>query len=94
MNMCLDFLLRQLYSARLAMENRKGAGTVAELWNMRSAYPAEKLMSAARKFDLNWCRRAVVRAAETDLAMKSTGANGEELLIGLLMELAAMSSGR
>ena len=33
-------------------------------------------------------RRAVVRCGETDLAMKSTGADGEELLIGLLMELA------
>ncbi len=81
--------LRQLYSARLAMEERRGAGAVAELWSMRSSYPAEKLMSAARRFDLAWCRHAVIRAAETDLAMKSTGADGQELLVGLLMELAA-----
>lgn len=31
---------------------------------------------------------AVLRCGQTDLAMKSTGADGEELLIGLLMELA------
>ena len=36
--------LRQLYSARLAIENRKGTSYLMELWGMRSAYPAEKLM--------------------------------------------------
>ena len=86
--------LRQLYSARLALEARKGAGAVAELWGMRSSYPAEKLMSAARRFDLDWCRFAVRRCGETDLAMKSTGASGEELLVGLLMELAAAPAKR
>lgn len=86
--------LRQLYSARLALEERKGAGAVAELWGMRSSYPAEKLMNAARRFDLAWCREAVVRAARTDLAMKSTGADGQDLLVGLLMELAALPAGR
>ena len=30
----------------------------------------------------------MIRCGETDLAMKSTGADGEELLISLLMELA------
>jgi DNA polymerase-3 subunit delta len=79
--------MRQLYSARLALEHKKGAKYLAELWKMHP-YPAEKLMNAAHRFDLNWCSRAVVRCAETDLAMKSTGLDGEELLIGLLMELA------
>lgn len=80
--------LRQLYTARLAIEDQKGAGYLMELWGMRSAYPAEKLMQSARRFSLPWCRRAVIRCGETDLAMKSTGAGGEELLISLLMELA------
>lgn len=80
---------RQLYSARLVLERRGSAGDVARLWAMRSSYPAEKLMEAARRFDLAWCRRAVVRCAETDLAMKSvTGADARELLISLLLELA------
>ncbi len=86
--------MRQLYSARLALEDRKGAGAVAELWGMRSSYPAEKLMSAARRFDLDWCRAAVRRCGEVDLAMKSTGADGEALLVGLLMELAATPAKR
>ena len=71
------------------MEERKGAGYLVELWGMRSAYPAQKLMDAARRFDRNWCRWAVVQAAETDLKMKSqAGADGEELLIDLILRLA------
>ena len=80
--------LRQLYTARLAIVHRKGVPYLMELWGMRSAYPAERLMQSARRFSLPWCRRAVLRCGQTDLAMKSTGADGEELLIGLLMELA------
>ena len=55
---------------------------------MKSSYPAERLMQSARRFSLPWCRRAVIRCGQTDLAMKSGGGDGEELLIGLLMELA------
>ena len=81
--------LRQLYSARLCLEGRKSAAYLMELWGMRNSYPAEKLMTAARRFSLPWCRRAVIRCGEVDLAMKSTGADGEELLVAFLMELAA-----
>jgi DNA polymerase-3 subunit delta len=84
--------LRQLYSARLALEAGKGSPYLMELWGLRSAYPADKLMQAARRFSLPWCRRAVVRCGELDLEMKSTGANGEELLIGFLLELARKKS--
>ena len=84
--------LRQLYSARLAIENRKSTSYLMELWGMRSAYPAEKLMQSARRFSLPWCRWAVIRCGEMDLAMKSTGADGEELLTQFLLELAGASS--
>ncbi len=80
--------LRQLYSARLAIEQKKGTAYLMELWGLRSAYPAERLMQSARRFSLSWCRRAVMRCGEADLTMKSTGAPGEEVLIDLLMELA------
>ena len=49
-------------------------------------------MGAARRFALPWCRRAVVRCGEVDLAMKSTGQDGQQLLTGLLLELAAPAS--
>ena len=80
--------LRRLYTARLAIEERKSAGYLMELWGMRSAWPAEKLMQSARRFSLPWCRNAVLRCAQCDLAMKSTGADGEELMTSLLLELA------
>ena len=81
--------LRQLYSARLCLESHKGSQYLMELWGMKSPYPAEKLMSAAGRFDLKWCRRAVARAAETDLALKSSpGADSNAILTGFLLELA------
>ena len=83
--------MRQLYSARLALEQGRGPQYLAELWGLKP-YPAEKLMGAARRFTLPWCRRAVVRCGEVDLAMKSTGQLQQQLLTGLLLELAAPAS--
>ena len=81
--------LGHLTSARLALEGRKGTGYLVELWGLRSAYPAQKLIDAARRYDLGWCRMAVSEAARADLAMKSVaGADGEALLIELLLKLA------
>ena len=79
--------MRQIYSARLAMEQRRGAGYVASLWGIKP-YPAEKLMNSARRFSLSWCRKAVIRCAQTDMAMKSTGQDAQQLLTTLLLELS------
>ena len=79
--------LRQLYSARLGLERGKRAQYLVELWKMHP-YPAEKLMNAAARFDLPWCRRAVERAYQTDLAMKSGGGDPGQLLIHFILELA------
>ena len=79
--------MRQPSSARLALEQGKGAPYVAALWKLKP-YPADKLMTSARRFSLKWCRKAVVRCGQTDLAMKSTGQDGKELLTTLLLELA------
>ena len=78
--------MRQLYSARLALAGGKGAAWVAQLWGMR--YPADRLLVSARRFSLPWCRNAVIRCAQTDLAMKSTGQDARELMTTLLLELA------
>ena len=81
--------MRQLYSARLALEQGQGAGYVAGLWGLKP-YPAEKLVRSAKRFSLPWCRRAVVRCGQTDLAMKSVaGADPNDLLVSLMLELAA-----
>ena len=83
--------LRQIYSARLALEAGKGSSYLMELWGLRSAYPADKLMQGARRFSLAWCRRAVIHCGELDLEMKS-GGDGQELLVGFLLELARKRS--
>ncbi len=80
--------LRQMYSARLVLEARKGTPRLMELWNMRTNWQADKLMNCARSCSLAWCRKAVQMAAETDLAMKSSGRDAEELLSELLLRLA------
>lgn len=85
---------RQLYTARLLLERRRGAADLASLWGMRSSWQAERLMDAARRYSLPWCRNAVRRCAETDLAMKSYGGEENDLLVGLLTELAAGRAAR
>ena len=80
---------RQLYTARLCLDGGESRDRFMELWNMKYSYQADKLMDGARKFSLLWCRHAVRRCAETDVAMKMSGGNEEELLISLLMELSA-----
>lgn len=79
---------RQIYAARLCYDQGKGSRYLMELCGMRSAYPAEKMMSYGRRFSYAWCAKAVRNAARADLAMKSTGRDGEELLTELLVELA------
>lgn len=80
---------RQLYTARLLLDQGGDRRELMELWRMKTSYQADKLMDAARRFSLPWCRRAVRRCAETDIAMKSSYGQEGELLTGLLMELAA-----
>lgn len=84
--------LRQLYSACLAREAGKGVQWLADLWGMRSTYPAEKLMRSARGFSKDWCRRALLRCEETDLILKSTGTDGKEALTSLLLDMATVGA--
>ena len=81
--------MRQLYSARLALENRQTAGDLLSLWGLKP-YPAQKLTDSARRFSLAWCRKAVAACAKTDLALKSGNSGRErEILCNLLLELAS-----
>ena len=81
--------LRQLYTARLALDGKKDAVWVKELWRMTSAYPATKLMEAARSVSRPWCREAVRRCQTLDRRMKSErNLDAEGALKLFLMELA------
>lgn len=80
---------RQLLTARIAFDEGGHAKDLMELWGMRSSYPAERLFTAARRNAPEWCRRAVIACAKTDLAMKSqVGADARELLLSLILTLS------
>lgn len=80
---------RQLYTARLCLDRGVSRNQFMELWGMKNAYPADKLMDAARRFSLPWCRYAVRRCAETDPVLKNSYGREGEVLTALLMELAS-----
>ena len=80
---------RQLYSARLYLNANKSRSAFMDLWGMKSSYQADKLLDAAKRFSLPWCRYAVRRCAETDIVLKSSYGQENEVLTGLLMELAS-----
>ncbi len=81
--------LRQLHTARLALDAGEGKFWLMERWNIRSGYRAGLLMDNARRVTRHWCARAVRRCYEVDLRIKSVnGVNGADELKLLLMELA------
>ena len=80
---------RQLYTARLYVDRGRSRDDLVALWAMRSTYPADKLMDAARSFSPEWCRHAVRRCSETDRLLKENYGQDQEILVSLLMELAA-----
>lgn len=80
---------RQLYTARLYLGANKTRSEFMDLWGMKSSYQADKLLDAAKGFSLPWCRYAVRRCAETDVLLKSSYGQENEILTGLLMELAS-----
>lgn len=81
--------LRQLLSAKIALEHGKSAAYVKKLWNMKNDYAARKSMDRARTCSIAWCRAAVRLASDTDRAMKSTGQGGDVLLKDFLIQLSA-----
>lgn len=80
--------MRQLYTARLALDEGKDAAYLKTVWGMHSAYPAQLLLTGARRFDAGWCRRAVRLCAEADLELKRSSTPEKALLATLLMRLA------
>lgn len=82
--------LRQLYTARLAVDSGKDAAWLMELWGMRSEYQARMLLRAARRVSAEWCADAVKMCRVVDLRMKSErGVDPNEELKLLLARLGA-----
>ena len=80
--------LRRLYTARLALDGGKGKLWLMDLWGMRSDYPAQLLLTAARRTTAEWCREALERCQVLDKRMKSERIDREDELKLLLMQLA------
>ena len=81
--------LRRLYTARMAIDSGKDKQWLKQLWGMKSDYPADLLLKAAKKVDHVWCRRAVQQCQVLDRRMKSEkGMDNEAELKLFLMELA------
>ena len=80
---------RQLYTARLYLDKGRSREEFMSLWAMKNSWQADKLLDAARGFSLVWCRHAVRRCSETELQLKQSYGQEQEVLVSLLMELAA-----
>ena len=79
---------RQLYITKTALSLHLGQSYIKEVCALRFDFQLQKLTDAARGFTLPRLRDAVRLCAETDYAMKSSGADDEALLRDLLLKLA------
>ena len=63
-----EALKSRLYrTARLYLDAGKSRSDFMQLWGMKHSFQGDKLMDAARKFSLVWCRHAVRRCAEENV---------------------------
>ena len=81
--------LRQLYYARLCLEQGKNRAYLMELCGIKD-YPAKLLTENAGRLSLHWCENAVKLAADTDYLMKHDSMDDEELLKLMLIKLALL----
>ena len=80
--------LRQIYSARLALDSGKGIDWLKKQWGFKSDYPARLRLTAARQASLPWCADALRLCEETDRRLKSErGRDGPRVLKSLLIRL-------
>ncbi|MCL2546814.1 MAG: DNA polymerase III subunit delta [Oscillospiraceae bacterium] len=80
--------LRGLYAAKLAMNAGQGSRVVMDMMGYRNEYPAKKLLDAARRLSLEWCRQAMIMACEYDKKLKTSSVDKQDALPLLLAELA------
>ena len=63
--------LRRIYTARLAIDSGKDKYWLMELWDMKSDFPANMLLSSAKKTSAAWCSDALKICQTLDRRMKS-----------------------
>lgn len=79
--------LRRLYYARVILSAGGGQKELMELTGLKS-YPAGLTMTAARRVTDGFCQRAIELALDTDIAMKTSVGEQEQLLELLIIRLA------
>lgn len=85
----LAMQMRNLYAARLALENGLGANFLLESGAVKYDFQARKLVQAARGYTLERLIRAVELCAETDYRMKSSGGDSAALFQDAVLRIAA-----
>ena len=80
--------MRNIYAVKLAEVEHREKGYIPSVTGVRYAFLVKKLQNNAKKFSIPRLERAVELCAETDFAMKSSGADDEDLLKELLVKLA------
>lgn len=81
--------VRELYGAKLCLQEGKPSSYLSEMFGLHP-YPAQLRLKSAKYFSLEWCRKAVILTEQTDLALKSTGRNGQEVLTEYVLALATL----
>ena len=84
--------VRQLYTARLALEHGLGRDWLTEIWGMKSAWAADKLLNHARRYPAEWYRTAVKLTAEADRKLKLSYNEEKAILSELIARLAGASA--
>lgn len=80
--------VRRLYCARVVRDAGGNAVRIKEELGLRTDYQARLLYGNCTAFSLSWYRRILRLCAETDMKIKSSGADPEELLIMLFLVMA------
>ena len=81
--------MRQLYAAKLALEQGMDISKLMEKCKIKYEFVAKKLVSAARAYELEQLRASLELCAEADYKMKSSSLDDRELLKELVIRIAA-----
>lgn len=84
--------LRQLYGARLAINQGKREDYVMKMLSLRYMSIARKICSSAMRIETNKLRKALILCLETDEALKSSRAVPYDLIRMFVMKFAALDS--
>ena len=88
-NAMIGSQLRRLYAALLVKKAGGNANTLTQMIAGSSDYTARQNLRICSSFSEAWYLRMIRLSAETDLRMKSSQADGEDLLRSLFVTMAA-----